>query len=157
MFLIKPWKGLFIPSQNMYIIYLSFIQSKVFSTTKLCITRNSNVLNVYCKRKSKARKREEKGWEKKNLIPPRRGIEPRSPAWQAGILTTILPRMRHTGGKNFCYLKVKSHPKQAAGKENRVFLSIKNTTNVSSLKSTSWRLMRLQTGQIPNVWLFSYN
>ena len=25
--------------------------------------------------------------------PPRRGIEPRSPAWQAGILTTILPRM----------------------------------------------------------------
>ena len=23
---------------------------------------------------------------------PRRGIEPRSPAWQAGILTTILPR-----------------------------------------------------------------
>ena len=28
---------------------------------------------------------------KKN--PPRRGIEPRSPAWQAGILTTILPRI----------------------------------------------------------------
>ena len=26
--------------------------------------------------------------------PPRRGIEPRSPAWQAGILTTILPRTR---------------------------------------------------------------
>ena len=25
---------------------------------------------------------------------PRRGIEPRSPAWQAGILTTILTRMR---------------------------------------------------------------
>ena len=25
---------------------------------------------------------------------PRRGIEPRSPAWQAGILTTILSRMR---------------------------------------------------------------
>ena len=24
---------------------------------------------------------------------PRRGIEPRSPAWQAGILTTILPRI----------------------------------------------------------------
>ena len=30
--------------------------------------------------------------EKKNS--PRRGIEPRSPAWQAGILTTILPRTR---------------------------------------------------------------
>ena len=28
----------------------------------------------------------------KNVTPPRRGIEPRSPAWQAGILTTILPR-----------------------------------------------------------------
>ena len=28
-------------------------------------------------------------------ISPRRGIEPRSPAWQAGILTTILPR-KHT-------------------------------------------------------------
>lgn len=27
---------------------------------------------------------------------PRRGIEPRSPAWQAGILTTILPRTRKT-------------------------------------------------------------
>ena len=32
---------------------------------------------------------------KKN--PPRRGIEPRSPAWQAGILTTILPRTRLRG------------------------------------------------------------
>ena len=28
----------------------------------------------------------------KKIWPPRRGIEPRSPAWQAGILTTILPR-----------------------------------------------------------------
>ena len=28
----------------------------------------------------------------KLLTPPRRGIEPRSPAWQAGILTTILTR-----------------------------------------------------------------
>lgn len=28
----------------------------------------------------------------KKYTPPRRGIEPRSPAWQAGILTTILPR-----------------------------------------------------------------
>ena len=26
--------------------------------------------------------------------PPRRGIEPRSPAWQAGILTTVLSRMK---------------------------------------------------------------
>ena len=31
-----------------------------------------------------------KNWKK---IPPRRGIEPRSLAWQARILTTILPRM----------------------------------------------------------------
>ena len=30
--------------------------------------------------------RPKRGW------PPRRGIEPRSPAWQAGILTTILTR-----------------------------------------------------------------
>ena len=28
-----------------------------------------------------------------NKTSPRRGIEPRSPAWQAGILTTILTRM----------------------------------------------------------------
>ena len=28
----------------------------------------------------------------KPRISPRRGFEPRSPAWQAGILTTILPR-----------------------------------------------------------------
>ena len=28
-----------------------------------------------------------------HCTPPRRGIEPRSPAWQAGILTTILPRI----------------------------------------------------------------
>ena len=27
-----------------------------------------------------------------NFMPPRRGIEPRSPAWQAGILTDILTR-----------------------------------------------------------------
>ena len=34
--------------------------------------------------------------KKKNMSPsPRRGIEPRSPAWQAGILTTILPRTSH--------------------------------------------------------------
>ena len=31
-------------------------------------------------------------WEAK-MCSPRRGIEPRSPAWQAGILTTILPRI----------------------------------------------------------------
>ena len=30
--------------------------------------------------------------EKKEFASPRRGIEPRSPAWQAGILTTILSR-----------------------------------------------------------------
>ena len=30
--------------------------------------------------------------KKKSSLPPRRGIEPRSPAWQAGILTTILTR-----------------------------------------------------------------
>ena len=33
-------------------------------------------------------------WGNKKRKPsPRRGIEPRSPAWQAGILTTILPRI----------------------------------------------------------------
>ena len=32
-------------------------------------------------------------WEAK-MCSPRRGIEPRSPAWQAGILTTRLPRTR---------------------------------------------------------------
>ena len=34
-------------------------------------------------------------------ISPRRGIEPRSSAWQAEILTTILPRMRHFWGTKF--------------------------------------------------------
>ena len=33
--------------------------------------------------------------------PPRRGIEPRSPAWQAGILTTILTRMSYFTEKNW--------------------------------------------------------
>ena len=32
---------------------------------------------------------------------PRRGIEPRSPAWQAGILTTILSRMIYYSDKIF--------------------------------------------------------
>ena len=32
---------------------------------------------------------------------PRRGIEPRSPAWQAGILTTILSRMIYYSNKIF--------------------------------------------------------
>ena len=31
--------------------------------------------------------------QKEIVNSPRRGIEPRSPAWQAGILTTILPRI----------------------------------------------------------------
>ena len=35
---------------------------------------------------------------KKN--PPRRGIEPRSPAWQAGILTTILSRIDKKRARN---------------------------------------------------------
>ena len=30
----------------------------------------------------------------KKRTPPRRGIEPRSPAWQAGILTSILSRIK---------------------------------------------------------------
>ena len=33
-----------------------------------------------------------KSWSKKDHSSPRRGIEFRSPAWQAGMLTTILPR-----------------------------------------------------------------
>ncbi len=33
--------------------------------------------------------------EKNDKKSPRRGIEPRSPAWQAGILTTILTRIRY--------------------------------------------------------------
>ena len=36
-------------------------------------------------------KRKKHSW--KNKKSPRRGIEPRSPAWQAGILTTILSRI----------------------------------------------------------------
>ena len=42
-----------------------------------------------------------KAWRNANLkekkivlVSPRRGIEPRSPAWQAGILTTILTRIQ---------------------------------------------------------------
>ena len=33
-----------------------------------------------------------KSWSKKDHSSPRRGIEFRSPAWEAGMLTTILPR-----------------------------------------------------------------
>ena len=44
---------------------------------------------------NKAKKKEEKK-KKDGIHSPRRGIEPRSPAWQAGILTTILPRMLTT-------------------------------------------------------------
>ena len=36
---------------------------------------------------------------------PRRGIEPRSPAWQAGILTTILTRMTYVIDKRMCQFK----------------------------------------------------
>ena len=42
-------------------------------------------------------KASEKATVAKKVYPPRRGIEPRSPAWQAGILTTILPRMSNCG------------------------------------------------------------
>ena len=34
-------------------------------------------------------------YENIKLFPPWRGIEPRSPAWQAGILTTILSRITY--------------------------------------------------------------
>ena len=59
--------------------------SRLFTTFYIilihCLKRNKEILleNVQnCKRN-----------------PPRRGIEPRSPAWQAGILTTILTRTRY--------------------------------------------------------------
>ncbi len=38
-------------------------------------------------------------WARKKS--PRRGIEPRSPAWQAGILTTILTRIRYGNDENW--------------------------------------------------------
>ena len=44
-------------------------------------------------------KKEGKKRGKKKSLPPRRGIEPRSPAWQAGILTTILPRTGRVGDR----------------------------------------------------------
>ena len=55
--------------------------------------------------------------QKHPKIPPRRGIEPRSPAWQAGILTTILTRIsykyakEHTYCKYFLLLSHQKHPK----------------------------------------------
>ena len=75
-----------------------FIKHHIYHTAHLC-----TLLNFYRKNLS-----EDKNFgrsiyhkcsgqnkeEKKSSAPPRRGIEPRSPAWQAGILTTILPRTR---------------------------------------------------------------
>ena len=46
-----------------------------------------------------------KSWSKKDHSSPRRGIEPRCPAWQAGILTTILPRNYMRNSPNAFWIK----------------------------------------------------
>ena len=52
---------------------------KFCAYSMLLVTNNTKM--VCCSKTTNSKK-----------YPPRRGIEPRSPAWQAGILTTILPR-----------------------------------------------------------------
>ena len=52
---------------------------KFCAYSMLLVTNNTKI--VWCSKTTNSKK-----------YPPRRGIEPRSPAWQAGILTTILPR-----------------------------------------------------------------
>ena len=52
---------------------------KFCAYSMLLVTNNTKM--VWCSKTTNSKK-----------YPPRRGIEPRSPAWQAGILTTILPR-----------------------------------------------------------------
>ena len=60
---------------------------------KLIITNNSS-LNFTEPKLNKIKVYKYQNEISKNKNSPRRGIEPRSPAWQAGILTTILTRMR---------------------------------------------------------------
>ena len=62
--------------------------------------------------------------EEKNSAPPRRGIEPRSPAWQAGILTTILPRTRlNRIGKFKLLIKIQAGTQSTISR--RLFLWLK--------------------------------
>ena len=69
--------------------------SSPFKLSTNCKNRTSNqtrcttvsTIRVWIIKLTHSRKR-----KKSKMNPPRRGIEPRSPAWQAGILTTILPR-----------------------------------------------------------------
>ena len=60
-------------------------------------------------------------WNVKNMFPPRRGIEPRSPAWQAGILTTILPRNRYRERNCIDNFSGQTKGKFSAGQKNPAY------------------------------------
>ena len=72
---------------NLFVCVIFLIRSEVSFVVWITINQsnplNSNFMVKKCIPSILIRKPKES---------PRRGIEPRSPAWQAGILTTILPR-----------------------------------------------------------------
>lgn len=80
----------------------------------------------------------------KKYTPPRRGIEPRSPAWQAGILTTILPRSCSPIGTVMGNLK-------CTYKKNTIFFSVVlpnfKTWKTTMHKIKIWSLYLIQRCQ----------
>ena len=72
---------------NLFVCVIFLIRSKVSFVVWITINQSNPLNSNFMVKKSipsiLIRKPKES---------PRRGIEPRSPAWQAGILTTILPR-----------------------------------------------------------------
>ena len=64
-------------------------------TTVLLRTTPTRTIKLHCYMLPPGPNDEKYGLTPKGYVSPRRGIEPQSPAWQAGILTTILPRMSH--------------------------------------------------------------
>ena len=89
-----PWRR-----HNMPCTIFSSVITPTYPTTYLpTLTQMyylSNLLSVYYEMAQAKEAESERTLAKKSFLPaisPRRGIEPRSPAWQAGILATILSR-----------------------------------------------------------------
>ena len=82
-----------------------------------------------------------------NWFSPRRGIEPRSPAWQAGILATILsrnwwkkPDLANSSSDILCSTSWPMHPKPLRQRQYTILMSRKGRFNLGS-QLTAWRVM----------------
>ena len=96
---------------------------------------------------SSSRLRQKKTMDRKRKNSPRRGIEPRSPAWQAGILTTILPRIRAKVKwlliNLFCMLR-----RQTLSMKDQAWMIFRETLLI--------KIMTLQAIFLSKLWFYDF-